>query len=213
MQRRFVIVIFYILTASVIKGQDNVNQQNPNTILIEKEKLQLEKEKIEIERQRLKNETAGKYITGVSILLPLITAVLILLIQKRNTEKLQELQSNADFQIKAVEIILASKSTKAAKERAIILMTLFPQRIPQSFVDAFTKNIKFPGLAYQEKKLELFKALAANLEKRKEVQRIFNMVYLDENLPKEFIENWEKTFPEDRDWAKEIKSKIKDAEG
>jgi len=59
----------------------------------------------------------------------------------------------------------------------------------------------------------LFKALAANLEKRKEVQRIFNMVYLDENLPKEFIENWEKTFPEDRDWAKEIKSKIKDAEG
>ncbi len=203
-----VIFLIILFTASKLYSQDSAKYQMLNYQL-EKEKLELEKQKIQIEQQKLDIDRTAKYYTIGSIFLPLLTALIVLLIQKRNSENLQKSQANADFQIKAAEIILASKSSRAAKERASILMELFPKRIPIEFVEAFKKNLKFPGLAYQEKKLELFKSLSTNLNSKAEVLKVFSMVCLDEDIPEEFISNWETIFPDDKGWTDKLRTQIK----
>jgi hypothetical protein len=118
-------------------------------------------------------------------------------------------QAKTAFQLKTAEVLMESKSTRAAKERAQALRKLFPRYVSEKFVKVFNTEFKLPGLAYQEKKLELFKALAATVKEKKDVFQLYMMLYADEEATfKDFAANWQMTFEDDSDWIRRSTEKL-----
>lgn len=159
---------------------------------LEKRRVGLEAEKNRIEREKMADARYDAVWTKVSIAVPILIGFFTLWWQARTA-----------FRLKAVEVILGSKSTQAGKERARALHRLFPRDITDDFLNVFdTEKFKLPGIAYQEKKLELFKALSGNYDKRREIFRTYAMLYADEALVvTEFLDKWRNLYPEDKEWV------------
>jgi hypothetical protein len=116
-----------------------------------KEKLDLEKQKIELERERIKIEQENfkqqqglekrkTIITALGIVIPILIALLIinnnLQIQNKNAENehlLAEEVAKTNFQLKAAEIVMNSRSVNETKNRAEVLTALFPQYLDPDF--------------------------------------------------------------------------------
>ena len=178
----------------------------------ESKKYELEKRKVEIEAQKLSDARFAAKLTALSIIIPVVFGFAAIYLQGRTICKLHELQSDVAFQLKAAEVVMDSKSTKAGEERAKVLSKLFGTYLPPLFSQVFKENFKLPGTAYQEKKLELFRLLAGNLQERKEIFQIYGMLYADEDIViTEFLDKWKKAYPEDQAWAKEFEEKWKKA--
>jgi hypothetical protein len=146
-------------------------------------------------------------ITAGSVVVPLLFGFTALFLQSRTAYKLKEMESDVAFKLQAAEIIMASTSTKAAEERADALHRLFPKQITNEFVEIFKQStFRLPGMAYQGKKMELFKMLAGNLENRREVFRAYAMLYSDEDhVLTDLVDKWSKLYPEDKAWIEEFK--------
>lgn len=176
---------------------------------LELKRYQLEKRRADIEDRKADIEEEKARWTALSILVPVVLGFATLYWQARTAYKLKEIE----WELKAAEVVLNSKSTKAGEERLRALRMLFPHRIDQKFTEAFDENaFKLPGMAYQEKKLELFKAMSANPEKSKEIFRLYAMFYADEDLVfTEFADKWRNAYPEDRAWVDEFSNRWKQA--
>jgi septum formation inhibitor MinC len=185
------------------QGTPANNATSDRNLDLEHQKLLLEERKVKIEEQKLSDTRFTAVLTAVAIIVPLLSGLIFIYLQGRTATKLKEVESNVAFQLQAAEIVMSSKGTKAAEERAAALRLLFPKRVPEEFVQVFDKkNFKLPGTAYQEKKLELFKTMAATAKDKKEVFQIYGMVYADEeNVITEFIDKWRKAYPDDAAWA------------
>ena len=168
-------------------GATNVIAQPANTVAstnIEQDKIGIDREKLNIERARAAREERQFYVTIGSIVLPFIVVGISLWMQARTAYKLQ-----------SVEIIMNSKSTDAARKKVNILKALIPKSITREFDTAFARE-KMPGTAYQEKKLELFKAMAAKATTEEAVFDIFQALYRNEpTLINEFIGGFRATTP------------------
>jgi hypothetical protein len=169
---------------------------------LETKKYLLEVRKADIEEQKARDARSLAKWTAAAIFVPLILGFASLYWQAR----LQGLQSKVSFQLKAAEVVLDSKSTRAGEDRAKALRELFPDYVPVEFSKAFaSNNFRLPGLAYQEKKLELFRMLASNLDHRRAVFEAYAMVYADEgNVLTEFIDKWKNAYPNDTQWVGEF---------
>jgi hypothetical protein len=169
---------------------------------LETRRVDLEEQRLQLEEDKASDARSDARSTRFAILVPIILGLVTLWFQARTA-----------FQLKAAEVILGSKSTKAGEERAKVLHKLFPLYIPNRFSERFTEeNFKLPGMAYQEKKLELFKALSGNYDKRREIFRAYAMLYADEkSVVTDFIDKWRNLYPEDEKWVDDFIARWKQA--
>jgi len=178
-----------LLTAMLLlcAGSANVKAQPTNaaaSTTLEQDRITIEREKLNLEKARAAREERQFYVTIASIVFPFIIVGISLWMQARTAYKLQ-----------SVEIIMNSKSTDAARKKVNILKALIPRSITREFDTAFTHE-KMPGTAYQEKKLELFKAMAAKASGDAAVFDLFQALYVNEPcLINEFIEGFRSITP------------------
>lgn len=187
--------VFLTVAFSLGAVSSTVQAQPPNAVAstIEQDRIAIEREKLSIEKVRAAREERQFYVTIASIALPFIIVGISLWMQARTAYKLQ-----------SVEIIMNSKSTDAARKKVNILKALIPKSITREFDTAFAHE-KMPGTAYQEKKIELFKAMAAKAATDAAVFQIFRALYLNEpRLINEFIEGFRETAP-GADWVVKLK--------
>ena len=200
--------------AQPVQSSGPVNNATTDiNLAFERQKLALEERKVNIEERKLSDARLTAILTALAIVVPILSGLVFIYLQARSATTLKEIESDVAFQLKAAEIVMSSKGTKAAAERAAALCLLFPKRISKQFVQAFDeKTFKLPGTAYQEKKLELFKTLAATAKDKKEVFQMYGMLYADEdNVVTEFLDKWRNAYPDDAVWADEYEHRWRQA--
>jgi len=153
-------------------------QENSREYALERSKFEfnsrLEQDKLEIEKLKA-------WLTGLSVLIPLVIGMTTLLWQSRSTLKLKKRDAIDSFQLKAAELVLGSATPAVARNRANALKNLFPDYIPANFGESFDFT-KLPGIR-AERKLELIKMFVQNPEQN---ERILNL--------------WIALFPEEEEW-------------
>lgn len=160
------------------------------TIATEAVALTLEREKFEyqkqLETQRLEIEHLKAWLTGGSILLPLLLGVLTLAWQTRSANKLKDRDAKDMFELKAAEILFEGDNTRATKNRAKALTVLFPGRFPEDFGDAFEPT-QFGGPRY-EAKLEVFKAACSKVQTPDNVYDVWHSLFPGDNWIKPLVQ-------------------------
>lgn len=94
---------------------------------------ELEQQKLELEREKLKLERFKVVWTGFSILLPLLIAAGTIYFNTRS----QAEQAQADFKLKAAEIVMSTSGPSEARGKAQAMVALFPDDIPADFAEGF----------------------------------------------------------------------------
>jgi hypothetical protein len=166
----------------------------------------LRNKKIAIQNKQFYLSILATVITILPLIIGIWTVTYNLKKQAEISENIKEQEAKTTFKLKTLEMILESESTEAAKVRAKALRQLFPESIDEKFVEAFNDSeFKLPGIAYQEKKAELFKMLSSKLEAREEVFKTYCLFYADEkSTVKTFAENWKKVYPHDNKLIDEL---------
>lgn len=122
----------------------------------------LESEKLEVERMKA-------WITGVSLMTPLMIAAITLGLgvwnQNQQAKVQREIQAAAErlqFELKAAEIALSANGPISARNRARALKVLFPNRLPPDFLAAFNPDdFVGPKVEFFEAKKAFFDAAAS----------------------------------------------------
>jgi len=136
---------------------------------------------LQIEYEKLRMEKLKAWLTGLSIFIPALIAIISISWQMKNASKLKQSDTKTAFQLKAAEIVLNSASPAAARNRAEVLRQLFPEYLPSDFAKSFDSTI-LPGTRKQDK-LEFLKLISQY-----------------PSLKKEIIKTWKKLFPWDDEW-------------
>jgi hypothetical protein len=182
----------------IVYGQISPTVTSTDQIDLQELKLNLENEKLRLEIQQLDRWYTSPLWVAV---LGGLFALFSLIIQSRNAATLQKEQADTAIRLKLVDMILASETTNAANKRFDVLHPLFSDYIPTDFR---TKIKDLPGTAYQSKKVELFKAIAAHPELKEEIIGIFLVLYNDERKTFENIVNdWKVAYPGTK-WPSEL---------
>lgn len=155
------------------------------------ETAKLEREKFEyqkaLEEKKLEVEQLKAWLTGGSILIPLLLGILTLGWQSRTAAKLKDRDAKDAFELKAAEIVFTGDSTRATKNKAKALTLLFPDRFPANFGDAFEPT-QFGGPRF-EAKLEVFKAACSKVESPSEVYQVWHQLFPGDNWIKPLLPN------------------------
>lgn len=169
---------------------------SPKTaITFESDASKLESEKFEyqkaLEEKKLGVEQLKAWLTGGSILIPLVLGILTLAWQSRTTTKLKEREALDAFELKAAEIVLNNVNTPiAVKRKAKVLAELFPNKLPSNFAEAMDPS-KYGGVAGTsvENKLELFRAACSKVQSPAEVYEIWHQIFPGHNWIKPLLPN------------------------
>lgn len=155
------------------------------------ETAKLEREKFEyqkaLEEKKLEVEQLKAWLTGGSILIPLLLGILTLSWQSRTAAKLKDRDAKDAFELKAAEIVFTGDNTRATKNKAKALTVLFPDRFPANFGDAFEPT-QFGGPRF-DAKLEVFKAACSKVESPSEVYQIWHQLFPGDNWIKPLLPN------------------------
>jgi hypothetical protein len=87
-----------------------------------------------LEIKKVKKDRYKGWVTLISILIPLIIAAITII----KAVWLQNERAKIDFTIKITEFIMHAPSMEIAREKAIILYTLFPDYLPRNFDSKMT---------------------------------------------------------------------------
>lgn len=133
---------------------------------VEREKLKIEDKKIALEREKIRLERYKTRWTAISVVVPLVVAVITLGVSVWNQNRqmqsqfaiasdqaraqfdmqrqqaalqadLQREQAKAQFEMKAAEIVMGSPTPRGAHTKAKAMSNLFPGRLPSNFADSF----------------------------------------------------------------------------
>jgi hypothetical protein len=138
------------------------------------EKLKFDFQK-RLEERKLSLEWYKAWITGGSLLIPLLLGVITLAWQSKTTAKFKEDEAKSAFELKAADIIFEGDNPRATRNKARALAALFPNKIDKDFANAF-KPEEFSGPKY-ESKLEVFKAAFTKVQTPDEVYRIWSEIF------------------------------------
>lgn len=128
----------------------------------------LEEKKLEVERLKA-------WLTGGSILIPLLLGLMTLTWQTRATEKQKERDARDAFELKAADIALSGNSPTGTKNKAKALAALFPERLPKNFGGAFDPNdFKAPST---DVRIEVFKMASSKVTTPAEVAAIWHQLF------------------------------------
>ena len=159
------------------RPQSTVSEQ------LDDEQRTLDKQKARAEIDKLKIEwwTVGiaPALSALSVLMLAITLIL----QRKTQIEIQQRQKQADFQLKAAELVLNSRNPAMAKGRAALLTNLYPEQIDFRFRNKLDR-IDFPGALGQEIRMEVFKQLASKYSNPADVAKLFFVAFPDEKKQK-----------------------------
>ncbi|MGB4780553.1 hypothetical protein [Candidatus Methylomirabilis sp.] len=159
-----------------------MEKQEDKNLDFEAKKLEIEQEKLKIEWEKVRVEQSKKWFTSISIFIPLLV-VSISLVASSWYEKQK---AEADFRIKAAEIITRFQDPDEMRGRAFILRHLFPDKLPKNFAESFDPS-GFRGETHFTTKIDLLKFIIQNKEHKQEI-----------------IQMWKELFPKDT-WINGIK--------
>lgn len=186
-----------------IRGQINSEGKIDSQMDLARQQFEFQKE---IENRKLGIEKQKAWLTGGSILLPLVLGSFGVYLQVRSAfklkgqelrkaQELKELEFRSAFELKVAEIVLNSTSPRVGKNKAEALQGLFPNRLPDDFADKLQERILVPTgtqrpLAFEHTQI-LIQMLVDNIGKEREVIGLWRKVYpyyqawLDLNFPQE----------------------------
>lgn len=143
------------------------------------DEIALQRERLALDRSNADRSARIEYlkaaITGVSIFIPLIAAVIV-----------ARSQARASFELKAAELVLGSPDPYAARKRADVVKTLFPARLPRDFADAFQPEDHAGVGPSAQSKLELLKLIAANPAREQDLVVLWRRMYPGDSVDKLF---------------------------
>jgi len=147
-------------------------------------KLDVEREKLALEFKRLAVEKSKARWSAITIFIPLLIGAMTLVFN--SWSQLQ--QAKSDFQLKAVEIVMAMETPTGTKNKAGALVELFPGRFGDEFRE-FVAEFD-PGLfgvrSDSDEKRDLLQLLVQHPDRKEEI-----------------LWMWMTLFPED-DWARDL---------
>jgi hypothetical protein len=182
---------------------------NPDPDL-ERAKLQLDRERFEhdkelarerfdheqqLDKSKTSEEKRRTWLTAGSIFIPLLIAALTFanasFTQDRQAEDqlaLQAQQAQAEFELKAADIVMASDSAAGTYNKARAMRALFPNRLPLDFADSFNPSdfTSSNEAGVVQSKKELLNLLADHPSERQQI-----------------IDTWKYLFPDD-EWVKDL---------
>lgn len=101
---------------------EEIDVLQDNTISIKRMKLRLEFERIALEKKKA-------IFTFFSIIIPLVTAVLMVFYGTWSENE----RAKSNFEIKAIEIVFREEVGTTAANKALLLKELFPDKLPENF--------------------------------------------------------------------------------
>ena len=150
---------------------------------------QVERRQLELEERRLANERRNSSLeswkvlaTTVAVFIPLLVVVWTVRSQLRlaNLNRSQEVdRARANFQIKAAELVFASRSPGQARRRAALLESVYHEWIPAGSFTSKDELARFPGYMYDQK-MELLRLMAAAPDRQGDTARIYALLFPDE---------------------------------
>jgi hypothetical protein len=152
---------------------------------IEQEKLKVEQGKLKVEQEKQKEEHRKTNLTVASIVAPL----LLLFVSFGFSKISDRAKENADFEVKAAEIVLNAQNPDAAWAKAKALKKLFPDRLSKKFADTFNpKDYTAEGNPDYELQMEVFRMITANPKQKQEI-----------------LDTLMRLFPGTKEWAEKLK--------
>jgi hypothetical protein len=150
-------------TLAFAQGENARGDVPATSDAIERDRLQLEKDRLafektkqamdeQLERDRLGVERESAIWAAFGTMIPLLTALAALWVSLRNQARqaeLQHQQAEAQFQLKAAELVVGVTDPHLAHSRAVVLRNLFPQRFPADFEAQFEPG-KFTNAIYED---------------------------------------------------------------
>jgi hypothetical protein len=195
---RTVVLSIFLLCQSTLAWPGTIAPAPAASSSATSELLILEREKFEYQRtlegEKLAVERLKAWLTGGSILIPLLLGILTLAWQARTAAQLKDKDARDAFELKAAEIIFAGDNTRATKNKARALTVLFPGRFPPNFGDAFEPT-QFGGPRF-DAKLEVFKAACRKVESPEEVYKIWRDLFPGDNWVKVLLNEQKDEPPE-----------------
>lgn len=173
-----------------------MNENETRVLDIELKKIELEQQKIELEREKLDAEKTKTRWTSLSILIPLLIAVLTFSAnscsqnaQARRDFEMQTAQAQRDFEIQAALIVMDTNKPGTVQQKAKSLAALFPEYLSDGFAASFNpRDFSTPG---DTEKRALLRALSATMDRdkiRKEVLTLWSQFYPGDTWAQEAFE-------------------------
>lgn len=178
------LVALLTLAPPSVFAQSGQMRQAPIDLKSEKQELEFTKN-VELEKLRIERQKA--WISGMAFMVPLMVAAITFALGIRNQAEQSKLQrgsqeksATAQFELKAVEIVLSEKNPSSLKNKAGALKAIFPHRLPQDFLSQFNPK-DFEGSNRGEggvqPKLKFFEIVAQNPNKAKELAILWGQLF------------------------------------
>ena len=150
------LILLLFIAAHAQQSSDGANSNS----LLESRKFELEQQKVRIEEEKLRLQRIRKWLTGASIIIPLLIGIYT-----------SRAQSRSNFELKAAEIVLNTKTPYGTLSKAKALKKIFPKRLSSNFADSFEpKEYLAPSV---EAKIEILKVIAEHIEHKQEVIKMW----------------------------------------
>jgi hypothetical protein len=164
------------------------NSTEDDTLAIEREKLVIEREKIEvekyIEREKIEIEKYKARWTAIGVSVPILVVAATIALGVWS----QYQKSRDEFTLKAAEILLAGDNPEATHNKAIALVSLFPEQLPRDFGKSFDPS-QFGRNSFPAQR-ELVQQMAARPQDAGQILLIWKAMFPGDDWLKEFERNF-----------------------
>lgn len=170
----------------MVNSPHTISALSQQKLAFEERKIRVQEKKLEQQEQFERKKLVVEWARAAGIVVPLIVVtvtVIFGLIREHEKE-------DADFEVKAAEIVMNSQTPAEAKAKAEALKILFDQHFKRDFATTFVAE-KFTNSRYDpdyEAKLELLRMVLQNPRQKQEI-----------------LERWVKVFPNYAEWANALK--------
>ena len=145
---------------------------------LEREKMRADGRRLELESRKVDTEIAKARWTGPTVMATIVVATIVFI----GGVASQYLQAQAQFKLKASELVLSAQSASQAAANAKALQKLFPDQLPEGFETRFPKDLDAFGPDIIAAKVELLKMMQneESVEKKAEIQRLWMKLFPDD---------------------------------
>jgi hypothetical protein len=154
------------------------------------ERIKIEREKLDFEKsnedRKAKYELIKAAITGISLLIPLLLGIYTVRSQIKSSYDLKRIEAEKDFALKAADIVMNAKNPFGVRQRAQVLLDLFPSRLPKDFVASFDPKRHIKIGPSTESKMELLKLIVVNPDKEEDIVQLWRRMFPGDPLEKLF---------------------------
>jgi len=176
-----------VLWSASASGQGTPNQtdaQQTSSPTDDQIRRKLETDKLKLETDKLKDEIDKLHIDRVTVwIAPAISAgsVLLLavglLVQRATTTRVQRMLGRVDLELKVAELVMSSRSSAMARERAEILTTLYEKGMSSEFLTTMRKVQEFPIDLGIELREEFLRQVGPKYDEPSDIEELYRRVF------------------------------------